>query len=314
MAPKHTVQAREDAPAGADDLTRIRGIGPGIQQRLYAAGIVTFEQLAGVSAAELAGAVSDVAGMSADLIRKKDWVGQAQTFAEEQATSDAAAAAREQDNLEEMLEEETVSPARQHYATFTVELLLGDERDVRRTRVRHVQGGGEIAWPGWNAARLIDFFTGQAALEVAEAELEIAVEQPSAAAAEPESQPAIAVRSLEVLPEGGARAGQFLAYGEPFEVRLALDVEQNPDLPSQPLTYDLVVHAKDFQSRSHRTIGETRGELTPGEPGLVRVLGVELPRGIFRLETAVTVELPTPEGKSPERLTAFQEGQLFQVY
>jgi hypothetical protein len=47
---------------------------------------------------------------------------------------------------------------------------------------------------------------------------------------------------------------------------------------------------------------------------LLRVPGAELPRGIFRLETAVTIELPPAEGKAPERLTAFQEGQLFQVY
>jgi predicted flap endonuclease-1-like 5' DNA nuclease len=65
------------APGSADDFKRIRGIGPGIAQRLQAAGIVTFEQLASRSTAELAAAVRDIAGMSADQIAKKDWIGQA---------------------------------------------------------------------------------------------------------------------------------------------------------------------------------------------------------------------------------------------
>jgi hypothetical protein len=313
MPTKQTTQARAVVPAGADDLARIRGIGPGIQQRLYAAGIVTFEQLAGRSAAELAAVVGDIAGMSAELISKKDWVGQAQALAEAKAAEAAPEAVLAEDLPADLSVEAPAALARQHYATFTVELLLGDEREVRRTRVRHVQGGAEEAWASWNAPRLLDFFIGQAALEVAESAPEPAAPETAAAEARPVPQPTLAVRSLEVVPADG-EPGNFLAHGQSFEVRLGLDIEEEAALRNQPLSYALVVNAKDLRTRSHHTIGETQGALTPGDPSLLRVPGAELPRGIFRLETAVTIELPPAEGKAPERLTAFQEGQLFQVY
>jgi hypothetical protein len=313
MPTKETTRAHSVAPEGADDLTRIRGIGPGIQQRLYAAGILSFERLAGLSAAELAVIVGDIAGMSAELISRKDWVGQARDFAEEYA-GDVHADAGAVSAAPEVEAEEQAAPARQHYATFTVELLLGDAREVRRTRVRHVQGGGEDTWANWNAQRLVDFFVGQAGLEVAESAPEPATPQPQAVEAAPVAQPALAVRSLEVVPGESGQPGRFLAHGQPFEVRLAIDIEQENLEHTQPLVYALVVNAKDLRTHSHHAIGETQGALAPDEPWLLRIAGVELPRGIFRLVTAITVDLPASEGRTAERFTAFQEGQLFQVY
>src|SRR5712672_4473475 len=53
------------AGAGADDLTRIGGIGSKIADRLYAAGILTYADLASRSADELSKLLSDVSGLSA---------------------------------------------------------------------------------------------------------------------------------------------------------------------------------------------------------------------------------------------------------
>jgi hypothetical protein len=46
---------------------------------------------------------------------------------------------------------------RQEYETFVVELLVDDERVVRRTRMVHVQTGTEERWAGWDEARLVRF-------------------------------------------------------------------------------------------------------------------------------------------------------------
>ena len=69
-------------PTGADDLTRIRGIGAAIARRLSAAGVATFEQLAEQSPASLAALVG-VAGYSASQIARQDWIGQARELATE---------------------------------------------------------------------------------------------------------------------------------------------------------------------------------------------------------------------------------------
>src|SRR5258706_4517817 len=167
MTSKRLSHPEANVPPDADDFKRIRGIGPNIAQRLYMAGIPTFDQLAARSPAALAELVGDIAGMSADLIAKKDWIGQARTLAAERHPAyedildhEPAAA----------LAEDTTPAARQHYATFTVELLLDEVNDVRRTRATHIQGGAEDAWAGWQAERLVDFFVRSAAVRSPQAE------------------------------------------------------------------------------------------------------------------------------------------------
>jgi hypothetical protein len=48
----------------------------------------------------------------------------------------------------------------QPYATYAVQLLLADDRSIRRTHVTHIQTQTEEAWPGWDEARLLDFIIG----------------------------------------------------------------------------------------------------------------------------------------------------------
>jgi hypothetical protein len=43
------------------------------------------------------------------------------------------------------------------YETFVVELLVDEHREVRTTRVVHVQTGVEERWAGWDAERLLRF-------------------------------------------------------------------------------------------------------------------------------------------------------------
>ncbi len=65
----------------ADDLKLIHGIGPAAEHRLHSVGVYTFAQLAALSAADLAAAVADLAGLSAERIIKQDWIGQARRLA-----------------------------------------------------------------------------------------------------------------------------------------------------------------------------------------------------------------------------------------
>jgi predicted flap endonuclease-1-like 5' DNA nuclease len=82
-----------DDVAGADDLTRIGGIGSKIADRLYAAGILTYADLASRSADEISKLLSDVSGLSAG--RFDRWRDQARELAAETAQAAPASPAAE---------------------------------------------------------------------------------------------------------------------------------------------------------------------------------------------------------------------------
>lgn len=69
-----------EAEAAADDLTRIKGIGPGLARQLEALGIRTFRQLAALSEAELAAIDAKLASIKGRCFRD-DWIGQARALA-----------------------------------------------------------------------------------------------------------------------------------------------------------------------------------------------------------------------------------------
>ena len=73
--PRH----HDDDVAGVDDLTRIGGIGSKIANRLYAAGILTYADLASRSADEISKLLSDVSGLSSG--RLDSWRDQARELA-----------------------------------------------------------------------------------------------------------------------------------------------------------------------------------------------------------------------------------------
>jgi hypothetical protein len=131
-----------------------------MESRLHNVGILTYAQLAALSPEELVERLG-LSGMAAKNVSKHDWAGQARQF----ATSPEATPAEPAPALPlQTLGAEDASSGRQHYATFTVELLLGEESEVRRTRVKHIQEGEQETWAGWEDGRLVSFFVEHAAL------------------------------------------------------------------------------------------------------------------------------------------------------
>lgn len=66
-------------PGGADDLKRIRGIGPGLEKELNAAGVYHLDQIAGWSAEEVVWADRHLVRFKGRVSRD-DWVGQARAL------------------------------------------------------------------------------------------------------------------------------------------------------------------------------------------------------------------------------------------
>src|SRR5512142_1917015 len=105
----------------ADDFKLIHGIGPGLEARLHSAGIFHYAQLAALSPEEVVLSLGNVIGLTVKRVEDQDWIGQAGKLAP--VTPSAGM---------------TVKAGRQHYATFTVELLLDEGNDARRTRAVYI--------------------------------------------------------------------------------------------------------------------------------------------------------------------------------
>src|SRR6266581_2820151 len=144
-------------PPRIDDLKLINGIGPAVEKRLNGVGIFTFVQLAALSPADIAAAVADLAGLSAERIVKQDWIGQSRKLAAEPISSQAQKEVEAPEDTEQTAtftapveptspieyahaatptaepqnDTDTIaSKGRFHPATFTVELLLDENNNV----------------------------------------------------------------------------------------------------------------------------------------------------------------------------------------
>lgn len=297
---------RASAPAAAglsearDDFKLIIGIGPAIERLLHDGGIRTFAQLAALSSLEIAVLVDSVKGMSAERIENENWIGQARELAP--ASSEFHHTATSTGN-------------RQHYATFTIELLLDEDNVVRRTHVVHIQDGDEDTWAGWKEARIVGFVRQHAALRLPAAE----PSPPAAATAEPappRKTPTklggvLSLRALEAAPPDAASSARcILCHDQPFNVRITLDLTEVVVSDNGPFDYTAAVYAKNLGGGPRQTVGEAHGTIAPKDQPTITMEGKPLPRGIYRLEAVSTLTLPLSE----LGLTARLKGNLLQIY
>jgi extracellular elastinolytic metalloproteinase len=176
-----------------DDLQLINGIGPALERQLHRAGIRTYAQLAALTPDDLATQLG-LGVLAARNLVKQDWIGQARALASHAAPAEAGPT-----TLEAARSEPDAAPGRQHYATFTVELLLGEDGGVRRTRVRHIQEGEQETWAGWEDGRLVRFFVEHADLPRRESDLAMGAQ----AGPQREADLLIEVSDVEVEPVAG---------------------------------------------------------------------------------------------------------------
>jgi hypothetical protein len=142
MARKQSLIPCAVPPQITDDLTLIRGIGPVLAGRLRDASIHTYEELASMSPATLAACLGE---LSVKQITRQNLIGQARKMATQKTRS-------------KVDKRETLAPAaRQHYANFTIEFLLDERNEGRRTRIVHVQSGDADSWTGLGTEQLINF-------------------------------------------------------------------------------------------------------------------------------------------------------------
>ena len=293
-------------PGPADDLKLIHGIGPAIESHLHDVGIQTYAQLAALSPGELAKLLHGCAGISAQQIAKHDWIGQARAL--------AATAPPKPDD------EPASAERRQRYATFTADLLLDEDSNVRRTSATHVQSGAQETWPGWAGEKLIDFFATQAGMR--------SLATPVAASAPP---------ALRVAPEGVVRLSGLAAFergtdnqlrvlqaNQPFDVHLDMDLSEVAMPDSAQLASCVQLFARKLGEQTRISLGVLTNSANSPVVEQIGLFDLTLPQGLYRLEASADFKIATAETDAQpdttaaagtgEGLQAFLEGSLLLVY
>ncbi len=286
-----------------DDFQKIAGIGPALAQRLWSAGILTYDDLARRTPAEIAVVLADVAGISAERIAGQNWTGQARQLAGPAPDTSAP---------------------RQHYATFHVEFHLKPDNRVGRTTVRHHQTGARDAWPGWDEERLLSFLRGQVPLPAEatpaaapapeRAHLETPdqapasvpagpVGQPSAPA--PERPPSWSLSIEELAPIRDGQRSYIREPGDPNSVRLTMRIDPAGALSHNAFDFSATIAARTFGGRDRLPLGTGHGTIRVSDPLSVDVAGPALPVGHYRLVANVDIY---PAGHSPEEPPLHSQG------
>jgi predicted flap endonuclease-1-like 5' DNA nuclease len=316
-----TLNTKAGQPAETDDLKLINGIGPAVEKRLHGVGIFTFAQLAVLSSADIAAAVADLSGLSAERIIKQDWIGQARKLAAESAASEA----RRTTTLP-IESEKSMEPY--ELATFTVEFLLDEHNNVRSTHALHVQSKREQTWTGWPKTQLVDFLSESTGQNKPSDEPDLLnTEEPdhvpaivteseplTQLAAKPRLTGTLYVPKMEMIGVESAASRRTLAHDEPFDVRLTLDLSELQVPGNAPLNYKTSIYGKG-RGRPGLVIGEAQGSIIPRDRVAITVGGNTLPEeGIYQLTATVILGLPTMKLAARPGTTAIVDGGLLEVY
>jgi hypothetical protein len=271
------------ASSRQDNFTHISGIGPTINAQLHHAGIQTFDQL-GASSPDKIAAV--VASRSASRIAKEHWIGRPQC-----------------------------SP--QHYETFTIELLLSADNDVRRTHVTHVQSGVEDNWANWDSARLTYFLVQHGGLHSPSIELALPVSAsvlPTAPEVAHNFRGTLQLRETKIIPVDADSPPGSVRDGQPFDVQLAVDLTDVVMGSDTLFAYTAILCARKPGSSKRQILCEAHGPLVNFHMINVRVERTTQMQGIYRLEAIVTLVPQLTEPETRPGLITMKEIGLLQIY
>jgi len=281
-----------------DDFKLINGIGPGIEKRLHSAGILTYTQLAELTPEQVVQRLGNLIGLTSKRMLEQEWIEQARQL--ETAASSKSSLDRS---------------GRQHYATFTVELLLDEGNNVRRTRIVYIQAEKEVTWGGWDQAKLVDFIAENGELDlISPAEISEEMNLPTDTI-EPVrllGNPRLEGTRITSLDTG--QESRILAKNQPFEINLAVDLA-GLNIPAESeISYAAETYAKSLGKGLRQKIGESRGTFTSPEIVEMRITNPGLQEGTYRINVDLNFsQFPTEAVNQPELATNLDAG-LLRVY
>ena len=289
MSKKRSDTSRSVEPPEIDDLKLINGIGPAVERRLHGVGIYTYAQLAALSPADIAAAVADLAGLSAERIIKQDWIGQARKLVSASISSEA--------------QEEVESPAELMVPPVVSEFELAPPAAEKTESVPPVVTEPELA---------------ASAAEVTEPVPPV-VAPPGAKEAQ-FTPPVVAMtgvlrlRQIETIPAGAHTPQNFFLYSQSLDVRLTLDLSDVRAPGDTQFSYRASIYSKSLEGHRRQVVGETYGIITSTDKVTVNVEGIALPKGTYRLK-AVVILNPVTTAPTPQAgLVASKESDLLLIF
>ncbi len=289
MSKEQSDTSRSVEPPEINDLKLINGIGPAVERRLHGVGIYTYAQLAALSPADIAAAVADLAGLSAERIIKQDWIGQARRLASESISREAQA--------------EIETPAE-------LQASIEDAHDATPSFISQVEPAALVAE---NAESVPPFV-----IEVTEpvppvvtspGDNETGITPPIVAMT---GMPRL--RQIEMVPAGTHTPQDCLPYSQPFDVHLTLDLSDVKVSGDTQLYYSASIYGKSLEGHSRQAVGETSGIITPTPKVTVSVEGIVLSKGTYRLKAVVLLNPITTEPTQQTSLAALKDSDLLLIF
>lgn len=226
MARKDSHTSRALEPPEFDDLKLIHGISPAVERRLHGVGIYTFAQLAALSPADIAASVAGLSGLTAESITKQDWIGQAHKLAEDSIPTEPQQVAEIP---------EVVPPV-----VSQVELTaLAAEKTES---IPPVVAEPELAASATEVTEPVPPIV--APLDAKEAE----ITPPVVATTGPVS--VLRLRKIEVVQADAHGLQNFLSHGQPFQVRLTLDLSDVVAPEASQLSYKVSIYCNSLEGHS----------------------------------------------------------------
>ncbi len=305
MSSKRSKSVERVEPPTADDFKLIRGIGSHVEQRLHGAGILTYARLAALSPADIMALTIDLGGITSEQISRQDWIGQANELVGNPGSFTPKPEFQPVDEAD--------------YATFRVKLLLDADNNVQETSVLHLESNQEAHWKDWQDPILMaEFFAKSAGLRlpIKPPALAMPVEAPTLAApkvstqAKPTQGGRVRLQGLELVTGEEEHSRNLLPFGQPFKLKFGLDLTGLTDRRDTKQDYTVRVYARSLEGQPRQLLGEIHGNVIPQEQEHVNLEleGVELVRGVYRIEATVAMTAAQPEAR------AMLEGGRIQIY
>jgi len=141
-----------------------------------------------------------------------------------------------------------------------------------------------------------------------EAAAEIATEISTEAAIKPRA------RKLEILAAGSDLPSTLLRHDQAFDVRVSLDLPGAADSRKETMAYTAIVYARSLSDKRAQSFSRASGKITLSERTVIKLGGISLKPGAYRLAADVTIHQPGQSAPLTPDFHIQTEAALIRVY
>ncbi len=122
------------------------------------------------------------------------------------------------------------------------------------------------------------------------------------------------VSKLEIVSAESDHHSMLLRRDQPINVRVSLDLSDIPVRREEPLAYTAVVHARSLNNEHNKSFSRTSGKISFSENAVIKLSGIILGPGLYRLGADVTIHQPRAGSSPAPHIRVQPETALLRVY